>query len=126
MTITAESYSELKKSNPAIYKLLNNLLNSSSYATTDMNTGCWFIKNNPYFVTDAQWATIAVRMLSYENLKDKTLTEVIESFYYESQTLKVKAYDSGEYITYQIPSGNIMGWMQGMFMCIGADGTINT
>ena len=117
---TYSSFTELKQQDVETYKLLVRLGNSGSYAGDDMKTGYWFIKNNPYFVTDAQWAKIAVRMLSYGNLKDQTLPDVIETFYYEQRTLKV-----GDQ-TFYIPSGNIMGSMQGMFMCISADGTINT
>ena len=117
---TYSSFTELKQQDIEAYRLLARLGRSSSYAGGDMKTGHWFIKSNPYFVTDAQWAKIAVRMLSYDNLKDRTLPDVIETFYYEQRTLRV-----GDQ-TFYIPSGNIMGYMQGMFMCISADGTINT
>ena len=85
-----------------------------------MKPGHWRLGVNPFFVTDAQWAKIAVRMLSYDNLKGKTLPEVIDDFYYEQQTLKI----GGE--TFYIPNGNITGAMQGMFMGISPDGTITT
>lgn len=85
-----------------------------------MKPGHWYLRVNPSLVTDAQWAKIAVRMLSYDNLKGKTLPEVIDSFYYEQQSLKIGSE------TFYIPNGNITGTMQGMLMCISADGTINT
>jgi hypothetical protein len=85
-----------------------------------MRQGNWFIANNPYFVTEAQWRIIALRMLSYDNLKGKTLPQVIESFYYEQRTIKI-----GDE-TLQVPSGSIFGYMQGMFMRIDAEGNINT
>jgi len=117
---TYSGFAELKQQDVETYKLLARLGRSSSYVGGDMKTGHWFIKNNPYFVTDAQWAKIAVRMLSYDNLKGWTLPGVIETFYYEQRTLRV-----GDQ-TFYIPNGNIVGHMQGMFMCINADGTINT
>jgi hypothetical protein len=120
MTTTYSSFTELKQQDNATYKLIARLGESSSYLGGDMKTGHWFIKNNPYLVTDAQWAKIAVRMLSYDSLKNQTLPDVIETFYYEQRTLRV-----GDQ-TFYIPSGSIMGYMQGMFMCISADGTINT
>lgn len=88
-----------------------------------MEPGHWFLKNNPYFVTPSQWQTICTRMLSYDTLKLKTLPEVIESFHYEQRRLVVSTPEGNE--TFYIPSGNIMGWMQGMFMCISAEGNIN-
>lgn len=114
------SYTEFKRQDNAAYKLLNRVVASASYVGGDMRQGGWYIKNNPQFVTDAQWAKIATRMLAYGNLKGKTLPEVIESFYYEVRAIKI------DDRTFYIPSGNIMGWMQGMFMCISADGNINT
>jgi hypothetical protein len=117
---TYSSFTELKRQDAETYKLLTRLGNSGSYAGDDMKAGHWFIKNNPYFVTDAQWAKIAVRMLSYDSLKNQTLPDVIETFYYEQRTLRV-----GDQ-TFYIPSGSIMGYVQGMFMCIYADGSIGT
>lgn len=113
-------YSDLKKRDHATYKLIVRLGNSGTYVGGDMRQGNWFIANNPYFVTEAQWRTIALRMLSYDNLKGKTLPQVIERFYYEQRTIKI-----GDETLY-LPSGSILGYMQGMFMRIDAEGNINT
>ena len=117
---TYSSFSELKQQDLETYRFLKRVDRYDSYIGRDMKPGHWFLKNNPYFVTDAQWAKIAVRIFSYDSLKDKTLLEVIGDFYYEQRPLTIGKE------TFYIPSGNIMGWMQGMFMCIGANGTINT
>ena len=117
---TYSSYTELKRQNRELFNLLFSLGRYEGYRVDDMKDGHWFLKANPYFVTPKQWERICTRMLSYDNLKAKTLEEVIESFYYEQRTLIV------EDQRFQIPSGNIMGWMQGMFMCIDAEGNINT
>ena len=113
-------FTELKRQDHRTYGLLVKCSNSSSYVRGDMKPDHWYLRVNPFFVTDAQWATIAVRILSYDSLKGKTLPEVIDSFYYEQKTLKI-----GDE-TFCIPEGSITGTMQGMLMCIRADGTINT
>lgn len=113
-------FTALKRQDPTTYELLVKCSNFSSYVGRDMKPGHWYLRVNPFFVTDAQWAKIAVRILSYDSLKGKTLPEVIDSFYYEQKALKV----GGE--TFYIPEGSITGTMQGMLMCIRADGTINT
>jgi len=117
---TFATWSELKKQDNEAYKLIKKLRHSDLYVSGQMREGGWWLKANPWFVTDAQWARIATRVLSYEDLKSKTLQEVIDSFYYETRCVKV------DDLVYYIPSGNIMGWMQGMFMCISANGNINT
>ena len=129
-TLYVESWTQLKKEHNEVYKLVNRIAGYQHYRlndnlkNNDMEPGHWFLSNNPNFVTPAQWQTICTRMLSYDTLKLKTLPEVIEGFYYEQRRLVVSTPEGNE--TFYIPSGNIMGWMQGMFMCISAEGNINT
>ena len=122
-TLQFQSWEQLRTQNSELYSLLGKLGGYQHYDLLprgDMKPGHWFLKNNPNFVTEAQWQTLCLRMLSFESLKSKTLSEVIDTFYYEQSTLVVE----GE--KFYIPSGNIMGYLQGMFMCIDSEGNINT
>lgn len=119
-----DSYEQLRKDDYELYKLLGKLGNCAKYkcqisgkaSNWDMVAGGWFVENNPVFVTDAQWAYIAMRMLNYESLHDVSLKEFIKSFYYQQDQVRV-----GQ-DRYFVPNGSICGHMQGMFVCIYPNG----
>lgn len=117
-----QSWTQFKESDPEGYRLLKRAGNCNFFdiVHNSLKPEGWYILNNPYFVTEAQWQSIALRVLGYESLREKTLACVIETFYYEVRKLQV-----GDQ-TYHVPSGTIFGYMQGMFMCINPDGSINT
>lgn len=124
-----DSYDSLRKEDPKTFKLIGELGESLKYkfrrldngsGVWDMENGGWFIVNNPYFVTDAQWRTLALRHFAFESLQDKPLKEIVKDFHYVQEVVVV----AGD--RFYVPSGCIDGHLQGMFMRINADGEINT
>lgn len=121
---TFTSYEELKESDNYTYKVLASISNCPCYSIPkgDMKygSGGWFIAVNPSFVTDKQWSFFANRIIAYKNLQNLTFKEVIDGFFYEQEKISVDG------VTFFVPTGNICGWMQGMFMCVDKDGNVNT
>lgn len=124
-----ESYDQLRKEDPKTYKLIVELSALQKYKSRDlanggiawdMESGGWFVVNNPYFVTDAQWRTLALRHFAFESLQDKPLKEIVKGFYYVQEVVVV----AGD--RFYVPNGCIDGHLQGMFMRINAQGEINT
>lgn len=124
MATVFASYAELKQADNDLYKLIVKLGNSGGYTLTgnawDFGPGGWNVGNNPWFVTEQQWKTLALRTLSYDSLKLTPISKLVEDFSYEQKVVNVDG------TTYYVPSGNIVGWMQGMYVCINADGRINS
>lgn len=127
---TFTSYSQLRETDKATYKLIGKLGHKTKYhyrtlpdggEVWDMESGNqWNIAENPDWVTDAQWRTFALRILAFESLRSMTLSEVIANFHYDQKIVAV-----GD-DRYYLPRGTISGWLQGMFMCMDAEGNINT
>lgn len=118
------SYTELKQTDNDLYRLIARLGNSGGYTLTndawDFGAGGWNVANNPWFVTEQQWKTLALRTLTYDSLKLTPISKLVEDFSYEQKVINVDG------TTYYVPNGNIVGWLQGMYLCINADGQINS
>jgi hypothetical protein len=124
MATVFADYTELKHTDNATYRLIVKLGNQGGYRLTgdawDFGPGGWNVANNPWMVTEQQWRTLALRTLTYDSLKETPISKLIENFSYEQKIVNVAG------TTYYLPSGNIVGWLQGMYVCINTDGQINS
>jgi len=124
MATVFADYTELEHTDSATYKLIVRLSNHPTYKIVgnayDMGAGGWNVGNNPDFVTDAQWRTLALRSLSYEGLREMPLAEIVKHFDYEQKTVRIEG------VTYYVPTGSLHGRLQGMLLCVYPDGSIGS
>jgi hypothetical protein len=113
---TYSSFEEFKEQNNLLYKNLIDASNCSDWNQPIGSLNSASVLDNPGLVTDAQWGWFVRRSLSYDSLKDKSVSFLIQHFYYVQDSV------SCEDVHYTVPNGNICGGLQGIHFHIDKDG----